>query len=95
MAMATSMMKSMFKTRCRSIGQPRACQESGVKLIACQMTMDVMGVKQEDIIKESSSARQCRCAADARSSFIASHIVFRAAEGKRRTGSTAEPVFLL
>ena len=25
-------------------------REAGVKLIACQMTMDVMGVKQSDII---------------------------------------------
>jgi peroxiredoxin family protein len=25
-------------------------QEAGVRLIACQMTMDVMGVKKEDLI---------------------------------------------
>jgi peroxiredoxin family protein len=25
-------------------------RESGVKLIACQMTMDVMGVKREDLV---------------------------------------------
>ena len=28
------------------------CIESGVKIIACQMTMDVMGVKREDLIDE-------------------------------------------
>ncbi len=51
-AMATSMMKSMFKKHgVASIGQLLdLAKESGVKLIACQMTMDVMGVKQSDII---------------------------------------------
>ncbi len=52
-AMATSMMKSMFeKHGVASIGQLLdLAKESGVKLIACQMTMDVMGVKQSDIIE--------------------------------------------
>ncbi len=51
-AMATSMMKSMFKKKgVASIGQLLdLAKESGVKLIACQMTMDVMGVKQSDMI---------------------------------------------
>jgi peroxiredoxin family protein len=51
-AMATSMMKSMFKKHgVASVGQLLSlAQESGIKLIACQMTMDVMGVKQSDII---------------------------------------------
>ena len=51
-AMATSMMKSMFKKHgVASISQLLdIAKESGVKLIACQMTMDVMGIKQEDII---------------------------------------------
>jgi peroxiredoxin family protein len=51
-AMATAMMKSMFKKHgVATIGQLLAlAKESGVKLIACQMTMDVMGVKQEDVI---------------------------------------------
>ena len=51
-AMATGMMKSMFKKHgVATIGQLLGlAKESGVKLIACQMTMDVMGVKQEDII---------------------------------------------
>jgi peroxiredoxin family protein len=51
-AMATAMMKSMFKKHgVATIGQLlELAKESGVKLIACQMTMDVMGVKQSDII---------------------------------------------
>jgi peroxiredoxin family protein len=51
-AMATAMMKSMFKKHgVATIGQLlELAKESGVKLIACQMTMDVMGVKQSDIV---------------------------------------------
>ena len=51
-AMATAMMKSMFnKHGVATIGQLLdLAREAGVKLIACQMTMDVMGVKQSDII---------------------------------------------
>jgi len=50
--MATAMMKQMFnKHGVASIGQLLdLAKEAGVKLIACQMTMDVMGVKQSDII---------------------------------------------
>lgn len=52
-AIATSMMKGMFKKHgVATIGQLLdAAKESGVKLIACQMTMDVMGIKQTDIIE--------------------------------------------
>jgi peroxiredoxin family protein len=52
-AIATSMMKSMFKKHgVATVGELLAlAQESGVKLIACQMTMDVMGVKQSDIVE--------------------------------------------
>lgn len=52
-AMATTMMKQMFKKHgVASIGQLlELAKESGIKLIACQMTMDVMGVKQSDIIE--------------------------------------------
>lgn len=52
-AMATAMMKSMFnKHGVATIGQLLdLAKESGVKLIACQMTMDVMGVKQSDMIE--------------------------------------------
>jgi peroxiredoxin family protein len=51
-AIATAMMKSMFKKHgVATISQLlELAKESGVKLIACQMTMDVMGIKQEDII---------------------------------------------
>lgn len=50
--MATAMMKKMFKKHgVATVGQLLdVAKESGVKLIACQMTMDVMGYKQSDII---------------------------------------------
>lgn len=52
-AIATKMMKSMFKKHgVATIGQLlELARESGVKLIACQMTMDVLGIKQSDIIE--------------------------------------------
>ncbi len=52
-AMATSMMKSwMAREKVPTIPELlEACIDSGVKLIACQMTMDVMGVKREDLIE--------------------------------------------
>ena len=45
-------MKGMFKKHgVATIGQLLSlAQESGVKLIACQMTMDVLGVKKSDLI---------------------------------------------
>ena len=51
-AMATTMMKAMFnKHGVATIGELLdLAREAGVKLIACQMTMDVMGIKQSDII---------------------------------------------
>jgi peroxiredoxin family protein len=51
-ALATAMMKSMFKKHgVASIGQLlNLAKEAGVKLIGCQMTMDVMGIKQSDIV---------------------------------------------
>lgn len=51
-AMATAMMKSMFNRHgVATSGQLLAlAQERGVKLMACQMTMDGMGVKQSDVI---------------------------------------------
>ncbi len=53
-AMATMMMnKWMRDQNVPSIQELLdACIESGVKLIACQMTMDVMGIKREDLIDE-------------------------------------------
>lgn len=52
-ALATAMMKSMFKKHgVATISQLlELAKESGVKLIACQMTMDVLGIKKEDIIE--------------------------------------------
>jgi peroxiredoxin family protein len=49
---ASAMMKSMFKKHGVATIQQLLdlAKESGVKLIACQMTMDVMGYKQSDII---------------------------------------------
>ncbi len=52
-AMATMMMKSwMNKAHVASIPELlEVCKESGVRLIGCQMTMDVMGVKKSDLIE--------------------------------------------
>jgi peroxiredoxin family protein len=50
--LATSMMKGWMK-RAGTATIPElmdACLEFGVRLIGCQMTMDVMGVKKEDLI---------------------------------------------
>ena len=51
-AMATMMMKSwMAKEKVPSIPELlEMCQEAGVKIMACQMSMDVMGIKKEDLI---------------------------------------------
>jgi peroxiredoxin family protein len=51
-AVATAMMKSwMAKVNVASIPELLdLALESGVRLIACQMTMDVMGVKREDLL---------------------------------------------
>ena len=51
-AIATKMMKSMFKKHgVATIDQLlELAKESGVRLIACQMTMDVLGIKQKDIV---------------------------------------------
>jgi peroxiredoxin family protein len=52
-AVATSMMKSMFKKHgVATVGELLSlARESGVRLIACQMTMDVMGIKHEDMVE--------------------------------------------
>ncbi len=52
--MATKMMKGLFsKHNVVSIGDLlRQAIELDVKLIACQMTMDVMGIRREDLIDE-------------------------------------------
>ena len=53
-AMATMMMKKWMKDQNVSTIPEflDICIESGVKLIGCQMTMDVMGVKREDLMDE-------------------------------------------
>ena len=50
--MATSLMKKTFKNKgVASIEELREiCVESGVKLIGCQMTMDVFGFEKEEFI---------------------------------------------
>lgn len=51
--MATWMMKSRFFARNNVATIPeliQQCKDLGVKFIACQMTMDVMGIKSEDLI---------------------------------------------
>jgi peroxiredoxin family protein len=52
-AIATSMMKSMFKKHgVATVGSLlELARESGVKMIACQMSMDVMGIQQSDIME--------------------------------------------
>jgi len=51
-AMATKMMNSwMKKAKVAKLSELLAvCREMGVRLIACQMTMDVMGIKKEELI---------------------------------------------
>jgi len=51
-AMATMMMKGwMAKEKVPSVPELlEMCQEAGVKIMACQMSMDVMGIKKEDLI---------------------------------------------
>lgn len=52
--LATWMMKSQFFGKHHVATVPELldqCRELGVKLIACQMTMDVMGIKAEDLVE--------------------------------------------
>lgn len=54
-AMATWMMKAMFFGRHNVITIAELleqCKELGVKLIACEMSMDVMGIRREDLLDE-------------------------------------------
>lgn len=57
-ALATTLMKQTFKNKgVASIPELRAmCLETGVNMIACQMTMDVFGFAKEDFIPECSVA---------------------------------------
>lgn len=51
-AAATRMMEGMFrKHKVPSIEELRQmCLDAGVRLVACQMTMEVMGIRREDLI---------------------------------------------
>ena len=51
-AMATMMMKGwMAKEKVPSIPELlEMCQDAGVKIMACQMSMDVMGIHKEDLV---------------------------------------------
>jgi peroxiredoxin family protein len=53
-SMATTLMKQSFKNKgVATIEELRqACIDLGVRLVGCQMTMDVFGFKKEDFIKE-------------------------------------------
>ncbi len=53
-AVATTMMRGMMKKgNVPDIAEMiRTCHSMGVKFLGCQMTMDVMGVKREDLIDE-------------------------------------------
>ncbi len=53
-ALATTLMKQTFKNKgVATIPELReVCLDTGVNLIACQMTMDVFGFKKEDFIPE-------------------------------------------
>ena len=57
-ALATGLMKKLFKDKgVASIPEMRAmCVESGVNMIACQMTMSVFGFEKDDFIPECSVA---------------------------------------
>ena len=52
-AVATSMMRSMFRSKqVAGIGELiEVARESGVRFIACQMTMDVFGYRESDFIE--------------------------------------------
>lgn len=55
-SLATGLMKQLFKNKgVATVSELRAmCLETGVNLIACQMTMEVFGFKREDFIPECS-----------------------------------------
>ena len=50
--MASMMMKKMFKKQ--SVPTIKElldmCRDSGVKLVGCQMTLDVLGIRKKDLI---------------------------------------------
>jgi len=70
--MATFMMKSMFrKKNVATIKELLdTARESEVRLIACQMTMDVFGYTQEDFIEGVEFAGAAAFLSDARKSHV-------------------------
>ena len=58
MGMGSKMMKSIMKKKNVSSLEElmRKAQENGVKIVACTMSMDVMGIKQEEMIDGSEYA---------------------------------------
>lgn len=52
MGMGTAMMKKVMKDKnISSIDElVKAALDSGIELIACQMSMDVMGIRQEELL---------------------------------------------
>jgi peroxiredoxin family protein len=70
--MATSMMKSMFRKKgVATIGELLdAARECGVRLIACQMTMEVFGYRQEDFLDGVEFGGAAAFLSDARKSHI-------------------------
>jgi len=70
--MATHMMKSMFDGKhVASIGELlESAQELGVRLVACQMTMDVFGYSQDDFIEGVEFGGAAAFLADARRAHV-------------------------
>jgi peroxiredoxin family protein len=70
--MATAMMKSKFKGKgVASIGELLdAARESGVRLIACQMTMEVFGFDERDFIEGVEFAGAGAFMSDARQAHV-------------------------
>ena len=70
--MATHMMKSMFKSK--NVATIRelleTAQDLGVRLIACQMTMDVFGYTQDDFVEGVEFAGAAAFLAEARQAHV-------------------------
>jgi len=67
MGMGTGMIKAVMKQKnIDSLPQLiKTAQQNGVKLLACQMTMDMMGIKREELIDGVEIAGVATMAADA------------------------------
>ena len=71
-AVATGMMKSMFRKKgVATIGELLdVARESGVRLIACQMTMDVFGYRPDDFLEGVEFGGAAAFLSDARKSHV-------------------------